>query len=53
MATKKVNKATFKFGGETINLSKSKTQVAVRYTPGMKRAPKRKKRCRPRTYPRF
>jgi uncharacterized protein YraI len=42
MATKKVNKATFKFGGETINLSKSKTQVAVRYTPGMKRAPKRK-----------
>ncbi|MBC7775159.1 MAG: S8 family serine peptidase [Phycisphaerae bacterium] len=42
MATKKVNKATFKFGGETINLSKSKTQVAVRYTPGMKRAKKRK-----------
>jgi len=42
MATKKVNKATFKFGGETINLSKSKTQAAVRYTPGMKRAPKRK-----------
>jgi subtilisin family serine protease len=42
MATKKVNKASFKFGGETINLSKSKTQVAVRYTPGMKRAPKRK-----------
>ena len=42
MATKKVNKATFKFGGETINLSKSKTQIAVRYTPGMKRAAKRK-----------
>lgn len=42
MATKKVNKATFKFGGETINLSKSKTQAAVRYNPGMKRAPKRK-----------
>jgi len=42
MATKKVNKASFKFGGETINLSKSKTQAAVRYTPGMKRAPKRK-----------
>jgi len=42
MATKKVNKASFKFGGETINLSKSKTQVAVRYIPGMKRAPKRK-----------
>jgi hypothetical protein len=42
MATKKVNTASFKFGGETINLSKSKTQAAVRYTPGMKRAPKRK-----------
>ena len=42
MATKKVNNATFEFGGETIQLSKSKTQVAVRYTPGMKRAPKRK-----------
>ncbi len=42
MATKKVNKASFKFGGETINLSKSKTQAAVRYTPGIKRAPKRK-----------
>lgn len=42
MATKKVNKVSFKFGGETINFSKSKTQAAVRYTPGMKRAPKRK-----------
>jgi subtilisin family serine protease len=36
MAIKKVNKATFKFGGEEISLSKSKTQAAVRYTPGMK-----------------
>ncbi|MDX1912741.1 MAG: S8 family serine peptidase [Saprospiraceae bacterium] len=42
MATKKVNKATFKFGGETISLSKSKTQAAVRYTPGMKPAAKKK-----------
>ena len=42
MATKKANKATFKFGGETIHLSKSKTQAAVRYTPGRKRAAKRK-----------
>lgn len=42
MATKKVSKATFKFGGETISLTKSKTQAAVRYNPGMKRAPKRK-----------
>lgn len=42
MATKKVNKASFKFGGETLELSKSKTQAAVRYTPGMKRAAKRK-----------
>ncbi len=42
MATKKVNQASFKFGGETINFSKSKTQAAVRYTPGIKRTPKRK-----------
>lgn len=42
MATKKVNKATLKFGGETISLSKSKTQAAVRYTPGMKPTSRRK-----------
>lgn len=42
MATKKANKATFKFGGKTIHLSKSKTQAAVRYTPGMKRAARRR-----------
>lgn len=42
MATKKVNKATFQFGGEEISLSKSKTQVAVRFNPGMKVKPKRK-----------
>jgi hypothetical protein len=42
MATKKVNKATFQFGGEEISLSKSKTQAAVRYNPGMKQPAKRK-----------
>lgn len=42
MASRKTNKVTFKFGGKTINLSKSKTQAAVRYTPGMKRAAKRR-----------
>ncbi|MFN0035737.1 MAG: S8 family serine peptidase [Saprospiraceae bacterium] len=42
MATKKVNKASFQFGGQTISLSKSKTQAAVRYTPGMKPVPKRR-----------
>lgn len=47
MSTKKVNKATFKFGGETINLSKSKTQAAVRYNPGMKRSGKRKNAAPP------
>lgn len=41
MASRKVNKATFKFGGEEISLSKSKTQAAVRYNPGMK--PSRRK----------
>ncbi|MFN0215384.1 MAG: S8 family serine peptidase [Saprospiraceae bacterium] len=42
MATKKTNKATLKFGGETISFTKSKTQAAVRYAHGMKPAPKRK-----------
>ena len=36
MATKKVDKATFQFGGETLSISKSKTQAAVRYNPSMK-----------------
>lgn len=43
MASKKINKATFKFGGETISLSKSKTQAAVRYTPELKKPVKNKK----------
>lgn len=36
MASKKVNTASFSYGGETLSLTKSKTQAAVRYTPGMK-----------------
>ena len=36
MAAKKVSNAAFSYGGEIINLTKSKTQAAVRYTPGMK-----------------
>lgn len=36
MASKKVNRASFNYGGETLSLTKSKTQAAVRYTPGMK-----------------
>jgi hypothetical protein len=32
MATKKVSKATLKIGGETISLTKSKSQAAVHYT---------------------
>lgn len=36
MSTKKVSKASFSYGGETVSLTKSKTQAAVRYTPGMK-----------------
>jgi hypothetical protein len=38
---KKVNTATFKFGGETLKFTKSKTEAAVRYIPGMKPAAKR------------
>lgn len=41
MASKKVNTATFKFGGETLKFTKSKTEAAVRYNPGMKPAAKR------------
>ncbi|MEZ4892414.1 MAG: S8 family serine peptidase [Saprospiraceae bacterium] len=44
MANRKVNKATLKFGGEEISLSKSKTQAAVRYNPGMKQSSRRKKK---------
>src|SRR5262249_46071828 len=33
---KKVNKVSFSYGGEKLNLTKSKTQAAVRYVPGMK-----------------
>jgi subtilisin family serine protease len=47
MASKKVNSATFKFGGETLSLSKSKTQAAVRYTPGMKPAASKRKNAAP------
>ncbi|MCC7245786.1 MAG: hypothetical protein IT269_08915, partial [Saprospiraceae bacterium] len=36
MANKKISKATLKFGNETLSLSKSKTQAAVRYSPGAK-----------------
>ena len=36
MSTKKVSKASFSYGGEIVSLTKSKTQAAVRYTPGMK-----------------
>jgi Subtilase family/Bacterial SH3 domain len=32
--TKKVSKAVLKFGGEEISFTKSKTQAAVRYSPG-------------------
>lgn len=38
MAAKKVNKVSFSYGGEQLNLTKSKTQAAVRYVPGMKGA---------------
>ena len=38
---KKVNTATFKFGGETLKFTKSKTEAAVRYNPGMQPAAKR------------
>ena len=41
MASKKVNTATFKFGGETLKFTKSKKEAAVRYNPGMKPAAKR------------
>ncbi|MEI6410718.1 MAG: S8 family serine peptidase [Bacteroidota bacterium] len=42
MASKKVNQASFSYGGTQINFTKSKTQAAVRYMPGMKPASKNK-----------
>lgn len=42
MASKKVNKAVLKYGGQEISLSKSKTRAAVRYNAGMKRSSRRK-----------
>lgn len=42
MASKKVNTAKFKFGGKTMSFTKSKTEAAVRYIPGMKPQSKRK-----------
>lgn len=43
MATKKTSKVSFQFGGQRINLTKSKTQAAVRYTPGLKSGDKQRK----------
>ncbi|HND87301.1 MAG TPA: S8 family serine peptidase [Saprospiraceae bacterium] len=44
MSSKKVNQASFSYGGQKLSLTKSRTQAAVRYTPGMKSsAGKRKK----------
>ena len=45
MATKKVNKVSFNFGGEKIEFTKSKTQAAVRYTPGMKPAKSKRRKA--------
>jgi hypothetical protein len=38
MPSKKVQTATFSYGGTKMNFTKSETQAAVRYTPGMKPA---------------
>lgn len=35
MATKKVTKATFQYGGAELSLTKSKTKAAIRYAQGM------------------
>jgi subtilisin family serine protease len=42
MAAKKVNKLTLTYGGSELNLVKSKTQAAFKYTPGMRPANKKK-----------
>lgn len=44
MATKKVSKVSFNFGGEKIEFKKSKTQAAIRYTPGMKPAASKRRK---------
>jgi uncharacterized protein YraI len=41
MAARKVNKATLKYGGEDLSISKSKTQAAVRYNPALKKTSRR------------
>jgi len=38
MASINTNKATFSYGGKEVSFTKSKTQAAVRYTPGMQPA---------------
>lgn len=38
MASKKVNKATFSYGGVKLSFTKSKTKAAVQYTPGSRSA---------------
>ncbi len=43
MASIKTNKATFTYGGKEISFNKSKSQVAVRYTPGMQPAAGKRK----------
>lgn len=43
MATIKTNKATFIYGGKEVSFTKSKTQAAVRYTPGMQPAAGKRK----------
>ena len=50
MATKKVNKATFSYGGVELSLTKSNTQAAVQYTPSLK-APVTKRASRSATAP--
>ena len=43
MSTITNNKATLTYGGEELSLTKSKTQAAVRYTPGMQPAAGKRK----------
>lgn len=51
MSTKKVSKAVLKFGGTEISFTKSKTQAAVRYTPGLKPKTGKKTRSSKNTAP--
>ena len=39
MASKKVSKATFTYGGVKISFTKSKTKAAVQYNPNLKKSP--------------